>query len=78
VPDPRRKRCKISKGGCGKQAHEVGLISWSGLCIECAKAKFHVNCDGIHEMKGAPALAWRRAVAASVGAVLLDDLPGGP
>lgn len=65
----------MNKGGCGKNALQVGPISWRGLCIECAKDRVHENCDGLHTMSGEPVLRWRRGMAASVGAVLLDDTP---
>lgn len=78
MPDYRRQVCRPNKGGCGKKAWEVGPISWGGLCGECGTRLFHENCDGLHEMKGVPVKRWRQGVAASIGGVLLDDLPGGP
>jgi len=36
------------------------------------------NIVGIAEMNGQPAKRWRRAMAASVGAVLLDDVQANP
>lgn len=74
MPDFRRARCVPKRGGCGRHASEVGLISWGGLCGDCARAKFLSHVDTMHGKSGPELLHWRRAVAASVGGVLVDDL----
>lgn len=50
-------------------------MSWTGLCVDCAKSHVCDNLDGIMGKTGPALLRWRRKVAASVGAVLIDDLP---
>lgn len=71
MPDRTRKHCRV----CGKHKDEVGAISWSGNCAKCAMLKLEYNVLSIHTRSGEPFKEWRRSVAASVGAVLLDDLP---
>jgi hypothetical protein len=73
MSDGRRKWCKV----CGKHVSQVGNVSWTGLCTECAIARVAENLEGLH-CKSGPALErWRRGVAAGVGGVLLDDLEPG-
>jgi hypothetical protein len=71
MPDYRRRWCK----GCDKRTEEVGPLSWSGLCSECGPRRLRENVLGLHTMTGEPVLRWRRGMAASVGAVLVDDPP---
>lgn len=73
MADDRRTSCRV----CGKHKNEVGAISWSGNCANCAMLKLEYNVLSIHTRSGEPFKEWRRSVAASVGAVLLDDLPKG-
>jgi hypothetical protein len=40
--------------------------------------RFDRNVIGLSEHRGPEFLRWRRQVAASVGGVLLDDLPNAP
>lgn len=61
---------------CGKHQNEVGPISWRGKCADCGHKRLRANMDGIHYHTGPELLRWRRAVAHSVGAVLLDDIEG--
>ncbi len=72
MPRADYKTCKA----CGRHANEVGPLSWTRLCAECGAARLHANIDGIHEHDGPAFLRWRRSIAASVGAVLVDDLHG--
>jgi hypothetical protein len=74
MPDFRRQICRLNRNGCGKNASIVGPISWRGLCIECAKRHVVDNADGLRTMTGPAVVRWRRGMAASVGAVLADDL----
>ena len=74
MPDPRRTTCQ----SCGRHKEECGPISWAGLCMDCAKARLTENIVGIATMSGEPAKRWRRSMAASVGAVLLDDVQANP
>lgn len=71
MPDYRRKWCKV----CGKHASEVGPLSWTGLCEKDSAARLTENIVGLHTMSGPPVLRWRRGMAASVGAVLTEDVP---
>jgi hypothetical protein len=73
MPDLRRRRCQR----CGKTAEEVGPISWRGLCVEDAKRAVAENVVGLATMTNPARDRWRRGVAASVGAVILDDLHEG-
>lgn len=59
---------------CGRHSDECGAISHTRSCADCARARLYENMDGIHLHTGPAMLRWRRSVAASVGAVLLDDL----
>ena len=72
MPDLRYKTCK----GCGKSSAEAGDLSWTRLCYPCAKARVIENNDGISTHTGPAFTRWRRAMAASVGGVLVDDLRG--
>lgn len=64
--------CKV----CGATADEVGAISQTGLCPDHSKERFLDNLDAMKTMSGPYAHNWRRAMAASVGGVLLDDVLG--
>lgn len=70
MPDYRRRTCRR----CGKRDTEVGAISWRGLCVGCATTAVAENVIGLHTKTGVPLRRWRRGMAASVGAVLLDDI----
>jgi hypothetical protein len=70
MPDLRRAKCK----GCGARRDDGEQLSWTGLCQRCGKARLADNIDGLHEHRGPAFLRWRRGMAASVGAVLLDEL----
>lgn len=74
MPDLRRATCQRCRG----HRSVVGPISWSGLCQNCAIVRVADNVEGMALKHEPHLLAWRRAVAASVGAVLLDDLPPRP
>lgn len=63
------KRCR----SCGRPAHEVGQLSHTRQCAACGKAALVENIVGIATKTGPAAKRWRRALAASVGGVLLDD-----
>jgi hypothetical protein len=59
---------------CGAHDSEVGPISWRGKCGVCGPAIFEANCDDLHYHRGPHFLEWRRAMALSVGALLIDDV----
>lgn len=46
--------------------------------MDDAKERLTENIVGIATMSGEPAKRWRRSIAASVGAVLLDDVRANP
>ncbi len=52
---------------------EVGPLSWRGLCGVCGPKRSNDNADALHTMTGPEVTRWRRGMAASVGAILLDD-----
>lgn len=66
----RYARCKA----CRRHRDEVGELSHQRLCEECGRRRFDANQHDLTNHSGAGLLEWRRGVAASVGAVLLDDL----
>lgn len=73
MPDPRRASCRK----CHRHKSVCGPISWTGQCLDCAKVAQAENIYGLGTMTGYPVGRWRRAVAASVGAVIPDDPPIG-
>lgn len=64
--------------GCGKPSSEVGALSWTRLCIACSKATLESNVDQMVAREGPNFNRWRRAMAACVGGVLLDDVNAKP
>lgn len=74
MPDYRRKNCKR----CKRHMNECGPISWGGYCGVCGPLQSDENADALHTMHGPEVLRWRRGMAASVGAVLVDDVPAPP
>jgi hypothetical protein len=73
VPDLRRKNCNV----CHGNVEQVGPISWSGLCERCAVERAASNYLALINHSGPDFNRWRRAIAASVGGVLRDDLREG-
>jgi len=71
MPSDRRRNCR----NCGKHESEVGAISWRGKCGACGVAIQHAATDDLHYHRGPTLLKWRRQMAQSIGAVLVDDLP---
>ena len=63
-------RCKV----CGKKSDEAERISQTGLCGEHARERLLSNIEQMHERSGPNFHRWRRAMAACVGGVLVDDL----
>jgi hypothetical protein len=59
---------------CGRHASEVGIMSHTRLCAECGCQILAENVHSMISMEGRFALHWRRQMAASVGAVLVDDV----
>jgi len=53
-------------------------MSWKGQCPACSEARLRENVIGLHTHSGVAIHRWRRAMAASVGGVLLDDIHDSP
>lgn len=70
MPKETYARCRL----CNRHRDEVGLLSHTRLCGECARVELLENVDGLHFKRGWPLERWRRGMAASVGAVLPEDL----
>jgi hypothetical protein len=63
-------RCKC----CGCERGNGVVLSWRGYCGECGPAIREQANDDMHYHRGAYFKHWRRAMAASVGGVLVDDV----
>ncbi len=59
---------------CGREGTPEDRISQTGKCGDCARALLVSNIDQMRERSGPNFVRWRRAMAASVGGVLLDDV----
>jgi hypothetical protein len=68
--DKTRASCR----NCGRHRKEVGPISWEGYCGECGPMIRDQANDDLHYHRGPVFMKWRRAMAATVGGILLDDL----
>lgn len=58
---------------CGKHADEVGPLSHTRLCNGCGHARLEASIVEQAEHSGPTFQHWRRRIAASVGAVVIDD-----
>jgi hypothetical protein len=74
MPDHRRRNCTC----CGKSSDEVGPISWSGNCLDCAKALLEENVLGISERRGPAYRRFLRGIARFAERELLDDRLAAP
>lgn len=63
---------------CGRHADEVGPLSHSRLCGPCGTERLTENVVGLATKTGPALRRWRRGMAASVGAVLLDEVEPKP
>lgn len=68
---PNYAYCKNCKG----HRDEVGTMSWTRLCLTCGLELQADNIEGMATGRTRERQRWRRALALSIGAVLLDDLP---
>jgi hypothetical protein len=66
--DQRRASCK----NCGRHRNEVGLMSWTGLCGECAIVILNTNAVSIHAKEGTPYLRQQVRQYMAARKVLLD------
>jgi len=74
VPRIDYKTCRQ----CERHASECGPLSHTRLCADCGLANQTHAIIEQAEHYGTTLLLWRRGVAASVGAVLLDDVQTNP
>ena len=63
-------RCRV----CKAERRNGVSISWDGYCGTCGPRVREQANDDMHYHRGHYFHHWRRAMAASVGAVLVDDL----
>jgi hypothetical protein len=66
---PKIRHCR----GCGAEV-DPRTLSRTKLCPVCGLERLEENVRGIAAHSGPAFERWRRAMAASVGAVLLDDV----
>jgi hypothetical protein len=69
-PHHRYQACKV----CGASHDQAGHISGTGKCLGCAAAIETANIVQLRAHAGPHFHHWRRRLAASVGAMLVDDL----
>jgi predicted nucleic acid-binding Zn-ribbon protein len=63
-------RCR----NCGAHREDGASLSKRGYCSVCGPAIFTAHNDSLHYHQGEHFKRWRRAMAASVGGVLVDDV----
>ena len=73
MPRPDYKRCRR----CRKSSEEVGELSHTRLCAACGAENLLENVDGLVHKRGPAFLRYRRAMVATWGGVLLDDVRRG-
>lgn len=66
----KRPTCKI----CGRPRQEGELFSARGKCPDCGNGRMLTQTGEMRDHSGVYFQEWRRQVAKSVGAVVLDDL----
>lgn len=66
-----RGTCKV----CQRERRDDELFSARGKCPDCGDGLALANSASLAAHRGPHFERWRRAHAAAVGAVLLDDLP---
>jgi hypothetical protein len=64
-----RARCIV----CERVRREAELFSARGKCPNCGHGRMIENVHAMRARSGPNWLRWRRAMAASVGGVILDD-----
>lgn len=67
--DRTRAYCVV----CGGHVSEVGELSWTGKCARHSMEALTSNVVQMVEHRGPNFERWRQRMAASVGAVLLDE-----
>jgi len=74
MPDARRRNCMC----CGKSSEVVGPISWSGNCLDCAKALLEENVVGISTQTGYAYKRFVRGIAAWAADAIPEPLDTPP
>lgn len=69
MPCPNYRYCR----NCDGHVSKVGSLSWTRLCVKCSDELLTENVLGLASMSNPARDRWRRGMAASVGAVLLDE-----
>ena len=72
MPKATYARCR----NCGRHRDEAGTLTHTRLCMDCATRLRDENALALAAKSGPEFRRWRRAMAASVGGVLLDDMAG--
>lgn len=72
MPHPDYRTCRA----CGRRQPEPGQLSWTRLCEECGPQIQTAHNLQLHVHRGPWFEQWRHRVAASVGAVLIDNTEG--
>ena len=70
MPKPTYKTCR----NCGRHSDEVGEMSHTRLCRDCGPLLLAASVIEQVNHDGPTFQHWRRRIAASVGAVVADDL----
>lgn len=72
MSDPHRASCQ----GCGRHRDQVGGISWSGLCRDCALAAVAENLEALETKSGYGYRRWLVGMRRFFERELLDAAPG--
>ena len=70
---PWRRRYSAFCHGCGREREPDERLSARGKCAACGTGRSEANALQLHAHEGEHFDHWRRRVAASVGAVLIDE-----
>jgi predicted RNA-binding Zn-ribbon protein involved in translation (DUF1610 family) len=70
---PWRRHYSTNCHACGRDREPDERFSARGKCPSCGVERSVANAEQLHEHNGPWFEKWRRAVAASVGAALLED-----
>jgi hypothetical protein len=71
---PNRKQHRAFCTGCGKPREAGERFSARGRCASCGEGRAIANARELRAHSGPAFERWRRAVAASVGGVLAEDV----
>lgn len=71
---PYNGQHKLNCKACGRERRADEVLSARAKCAECSRGRMVGNIMAMVDHSGPGFLAWRRRVAASVGAILFEDL----